>query len=42
MGVVVAANHLELGELRAIKLLLPEVLESEDVVHRFLKWRRRL
>jgi serine/threonine-protein kinase len=37
MGVVVAARHLELGELYAIKFLLPESLESSEAVDRFLR-----
>ena len=35
MGVVVAAHHLRLGELVAIKLLLPEALVDIDAVRRF-------
>jgi len=35
MGVVVAANHLRLDELVAIKLLLPEALADADAVQRF-------
>src|SRR5262245_32497698 len=37
MGVVVAATHLDLLETRAIKLMLPEALESADSVERFLR-----
>jgi eukaryotic-like serine/threonine-protein kinase len=37
MGLVLAATHLELGERRAIKVLLPEVLDSEELVARFLR-----
>lgn len=36
MGYVVAARHEELGELFAIKLMLPEVVEDRDAVTRFL------
>ncbi|MFO0758116.1 MAG: protein kinase [Byssovorax sp.] len=35
MGVVVAAKHLLLGERVAIKFLLPQALERQDVVARF-------
>lgn len=35
MGVVVAAHHLRLDELVAIKLLLPEALADADAVRRF-------
>jgi serine/threonine-protein kinase len=41
MGVVVEALHLELHESRAIKLLLPEVLEEKEAVERFLREARR-
>ena len=41
MGVVVEAVHLELHEARAIKLLLPEVLEERESVERFLREARR-
>jgi eukaryotic-like serine/threonine-protein kinase len=37
MGVVVAATHLRLEQLVAIKFLLPAALESEDVVARFAR-----
>ena len=37
MGIVVAARHLELGELFAIKFLLPEALASPQAVERFLR-----
>jgi len=37
MGVVVAARHLELGELFAIKLLLPQAAEHPQAVERFLR-----
>lgn len=37
MGVVVAATHLRLEQLVAIKFLLPSALESEDVVARFAR-----
>ena len=37
MGVVVAAVHLDLGELRAIKLLLPERSASAETVERFMR-----
>ena len=35
MGVVAAATHLQLEETVAIKFLLPEALESEEIVARF-------
>ncbi len=35
MGVVVAAEHLELGERVAIKLLLPEALRDAEAIPRF-------
>lgn len=35
MGVVVAARHIGLDELVAIKFLLPEVLENKEAVERF-------
>src|SRR5690242_21958277 len=35
MGVVVAAHHLQLQELVAIKVLLPEALADADAVRRF-------
>jgi serine/threonine protein kinase len=35
MGVVVAARHLRLDEIVAIKLLLPEALGDEDALRRF-------
>ena len=35
MGVVVAATHLELDEVVAIKLLLPEALANAEAVARF-------
>lgn len=35
MGVVVAARHLELGELVAIKFLQPHIRESEASCERF-------
>ena len=41
MGVVVEAIHLELHEARAIKLLLPEVLDEKESVERFLREARR-
>jgi serine/threonine-protein kinase len=37
MGVVVAARHLELDELFAIKLLLPEALAQPQAIERFLR-----
>lgn len=37
MGVVVAARHLELGELYAIKFLLPEALTTPDALDRFMR-----
>ncbi|RLB65791.1 MAG: serine/threonine protein kinase [Deltaproteobacteria bacterium] len=37
MGVVVAAVHLDLGEMRAIKLLLPEHGSSAETVERFMR-----
>ncbi|AUX22451.1 uncharacterized protein SOCEGT47_029540 [Sorangium cellulosum] len=36
MGVVVAARHLDLDELRAIKILLPEALRDPHAEERFL------
>lgn len=37
MGIVVAARHLDLDELFAIKLMLPSGLESAEAVERFLR-----
>ncbi|HEX3770978.1 MAG TPA: protein kinase [Polyangiaceae bacterium] len=37
MGVVVAARHIELDDLVALKFLLPEALGSEEAVARFLR-----
>ncbi len=37
MGVVVAAHHLQLGQLVALKFLLPEALRNPEVVERFLR-----
>jgi hypothetical protein len=37
MGLVLAARHLDLGELFAIKLLLPEALGDPDAADRFLR-----
>jgi serine/threonine protein kinase len=37
MGVVVAARHLNLGELFAIKLLLPSAIQQPQAVERFLR-----
>lgn len=37
MGVVVAARHLQLGELYAIKIMLPEMLDHPESVGRFLR-----
>ena len=37
MGVVVAATHLDLHELRAIKLMLPTALENAEAVERFMR-----
>jgi serine/threonine-protein kinase len=37
MGVVVAARHVHLGELFAIKFLLPEALASADAMDRFVR-----
>ena len=35
MGIVVAARHIELGQLFAIKFLLPTVLTDDEIVERF-------
>lgn len=35
MGVVVAATHLELGKLRALKFMTPEALRNSSAVERF-------
>src|SRR5690349_15242968 len=37
MGVVVAALHLDLQEVRAIKLMLPSALSDAEAVERFLR-----
>ena len=37
MGVVVAATHLDLLELRALKFMLPTALDSAEAVERFLR-----
>ena len=37
MGVVVAARHIELDEMVAIKFLLPQALRSPDTVARFVR-----
>ena len=37
MGIVVAAKHVALDERFAIKLLLPQVADNEDIVARFLR-----
>jgi serine/threonine-protein kinase len=37
MGFVVAARHVELGQLYAIKFLLPEVLAHHEALERFLR-----
>ena len=37
MGVVVAARHMELGELFAIKLMLEAALDQADLIERFLR-----
>jgi serine/threonine-protein kinase len=37
MGVVVAARHAELGELRALKLMLPGAAASAEAVDRFMR-----
>jgi serine/threonine-protein kinase len=37
MGVVVAARHVELGELRAIKFMLPTMFDDVESVERFLR-----
>jgi serine/threonine-protein kinase len=37
MGAVVAARHLDLGELRALKFMLPKVAAEEEAVKRFLR-----
>src|SRR4051812_25974976 len=37
MGVVVAATHLDLLELRALKFMLPEALDDAEAVERFVR-----
>lgn len=37
MGVIVAARHRDLGELRALKFMLPHMLGDADGVERFLR-----
>lgn len=37
MGIVVAARHMHLGELFAIKMLLPEAMAHAEAVERFLR-----
>lgn len=37
MGIVLAARHLDLGELFAIKLLLPEAMGTPEALNRFLR-----
>ncbi|WP_437989577.1 serine/threonine protein kinase [Sorangium sp. So ce145] len=37
MGIVVAVRHVDLGELFAIKFLLPEAMGTPDAINRFLR-----
>jgi eukaryotic-like serine/threonine-protein kinase len=37
MGIVVQAMHLQLGQSVAVKFLLPEVLDKDELVQRFLR-----
>jgi len=37
MGMVIAARHLQLGELYAIKIMLPEMVDHPEAVERFLR-----
>lgn len=37
MGIVVAARHVHLGELFAIKMILPEAVEQPEALQRFLR-----
>ena len=37
MGMVVAARHIDLGELRAVKLMLPQALADPVSIERFLR-----
>jgi serine/threonine-protein kinase len=37
MGIVVAATHIELHQVRAIKFMLPEALNDKESVERFLR-----
>jgi serine/threonine-protein kinase len=37
MGMVVAAQHLQLGQLVALKFLLPQAMQSEETTERFLR-----
>src|SRR6202167_4101026 len=37
MGVVVAARHIELGNLVALKFLLPALLSNQEAVSRFVR-----
>ncbi|HRI72537.1 MAG TPA: serine/threonine-protein kinase, partial [Polyangium sp.] len=37
MGIVLAARHVQLGELFAIKMLLPKATEHPDAIERFLR-----
>jgi serine/threonine-protein kinase len=37
MGLVVSVRHLELGQLYAIKVLLPSALDADNAVERFLR-----
>ena len=37
MGVVVAATHLQLGQLVALKFLLPEAYANPEALRRFLR-----
>ncbi len=37
MGIVIAARHIDLGELFAVKFLLPAALAQPDAVERFLR-----
>jgi serine/threonine protein kinase len=37
MGIVVAARHVQLGELFALKMILPEAVEQPEALERFLR-----